>query len=362
MKVLHIINSLHVGGAEKLLADSLSMYKGFGIYVDILILSDENTPFLKKLKLNFEGKIFFSTIKNIYSPLQIFQIKRYLSHYDIIHSHLFPTLYWLSIAKSFSKTKVKIVFTEHSTNNRRLKSKFFQHLDKIIYRTYHKIIAITPQVKEVLIRKLNIPEDKIEIIYNGIEIKKYEGATSYDKSIFFDGNNNIFLIQVSRFQIEKDQKTLIKAMALLPEQYKLLLVGDGEFKVDCEKLANALELTDRILFLGERMDIPELLKTSDIVVLSSHWEGFGLAIIEGMAAGLPAIASNVEGLREIVEHYGFLFEAGNPKSLAEKINLLSEKQVYKETAEKCINRAKEFHIHEMIKRNIELYNKLLKNN
>lgn len=361
MRVLHIINSLRTGGAEKLLVDSLPLYKDSNTHVDLLILDATETPFLKKLKITFCGKIYFSKIKNIYSPLQILQIQKYLKAYDIVHGHLFPVVYWLSIAKLLSNSRTKIVFTEHSTNNKRLRNKIFRQVDKVFYKPYHKITAITPQVKEVLVRKLNIPEKKIEVIYNGIDTKRYEDATPYDKSAFFN-RNNIILIQVSRFQIQKDQKTLIRAMSLLSEQYKLLLVGDGEFRVECEELVSELGLYNRILFLGERMDVPELLKTSDIVVQSSHWEGFGLSIIEGMAAGLPAVASDVEGLRELVKNYGFLFEAGSAESLAEKINLLSDKYIYREMAEKCLQRAKEFHILEMIKRNVKLYNRLLNNN
>lgn len=360
MKVLHIINSLHTGGAEKLLADSLPLYQEYGVEADLLLLNSDDTPFLQSLKSKFTGRIFYTHSHGYYVPAQLWQIRKYLkSDYDIIHCHLFPVLYWTALAKLSANSQKKLVFTEHSTANRRINNPAFLQVDKFIYRCYDKVTAITPQVKQVLIDKLHLPNQKVEVIYNGIDIEKFATATGYKKSMFFDDTDTL-IIQVSRFQKEKDQQTVIRALSDLPDNYKLLLVGDGELKADCQALVNELNLQHRVKFLGVRMDVPALLKTADIVVQSSHWEGFGLAAVEGMAAGKPLVASNVAGLRDIIKDYGLLFEQGNAKQLASNILQLQDMTYYHYIAKKCAQRAGDFHILKMVEETISLYKELLK--
>lgn len=358
MKVLHIINSLHTGGAEKLLADSLPIYKEYDVEADLLLLNSDDTPFLQSLKSKFTGRIFYTHINSYYSPAQIWQIKKYFKlDYDIIHCHLFPVLYWTALAKLLANSSKKLIFTEHNTENRRLNNPAFLQVDKFIYRCYDKVTAITPQVKQVLIDKLHLPNQKVEVIYNGIDVEKFATATSYQKSMFFDETDTI-VIQVSRFQKQKDQQTVIRALGDLPDNYKLLLVGDGELKADCQALINQMNLRHRVKFLGVRMDVSALLKTADIVVQSSHWEGFGLAAVEGMAAGKPLIASDVAGLRDIVKDYGLLFEQGNAAELASKILRLQDTNFYNDIAKKCVQQAGHFHILKMVEATVALYYEL----
>ena len=97
-------------------------------------------------------------------------------------------------------------------------------------------------------------------------------------------------------------------MIHLPVNFKLILVGEGPLKNSSQMLVQELCLKDRVFFLGNRDDVERIFKTADLSVLSSHWEGFGLVAVEGMAAGKPVIASNVSGLSEIVSGAGVLFE------------------------------------------------------
>jgi glycosyltransferase involved in cell wall biosynthesis len=182
-------------------------------------------------------------------------------------------------------------------------------------------------------------------------------------NIDFFGEKNIqekLIIQVSRFIYPKDQKTLIKALKLLPAYIKLLLVGDGDQRKDCEDLVVQLGLEKRVAFLGVRLDVPELLKAADVVVLSSDFEGLSLSSIEGMASGRPFLASDVPGLTEIVKGAGILFPRGNFEKLAEEIlNLLSDADYYDEISENCMARAKHYNLNNMVDQYIELYKKLI---
>lgn len=321
-----------------------------------------DSPFASAIEENFNGNIYYSGLKSVYNPCQILKIKDFIQQndYDVVHTHLFPTLYWVSLVKTFWRIKIPVVFTEHSTHNKRLDKFIFRAIDRCIYRKYQKILAITPQVKQVLVQKLNINPEKVEVVYNGVEVDKYKQASPYAEGTFFEKGATI-LMQVSRFQAAKDQKTVIRALTLLPQRYKLLLVGDGETKIECENLVQELSLQERVQFLGSRVDIPELLKTADIVIQSSHWEGFGLVAVEAMAAGKPIIASDVVGLRDIVSGYGLLFQKGNEDQLAKEIETLEDKRYYKEIADKCTERAEDFHITKMIKNNIAAYQQVINN-
>ncbi|MGL6128692.1 glycosyltransferase, partial [Chryseobacterium artocarpi] len=154
---------------------------------------------------------------------------------------------------------------------------------------------------------------------------------------------------------QKDQDTLIKTLKELPEEYKLLLVGDGERRSILENLIKELNIKDRVTLLGVRSDVYSLLKMSDIAVLSSHWEGFGLAAAEAMACGIPVLASNVEGLAQVVENGGILFEKGNVEDLKTNILKLNDTLYYKEIVKSGIEKSQQYEIQTMVEKLLCLY-------
>lgn len=357
MRVLHVINSLLTGGAEKLIADSIPIYQQKGIATDVLLLKKSDTNFYSKLEKETSGKLFSLSKGSVYSPLLIFKIIPFFKKYDLIHVHLFPCLYWVVLAKIISFSKVKIVYTEHSTTNRRRQTIFFKIVDKLIYKHFENIICITDGVKNNLIQHIGI-HYPISVINNGILLKDFNPNTiavlqnAPDKKDFT-------LLQVSSFVGDKDQATLIKALTYLSDEIKLVLVGTG-YKIDhCKNLVNELQLENRVSFLGNRYDIPELLAASDVVILSSNHEGFGLSIVEGMAAKKPCIATDVEGIREIVSGFGLLFEKGNSQQLSEIIlELYKNQDYYNKIANQCFVRAQDFDIEKMVDSYIEIYKKI----
>ena len=371
MKILHIINNLGSGGAEKLIGEAVPLMNRItGVKVEVLLLTDEKNVFDKKLKKN-AVKVDVVPLKKIYSPMNIFYIRKYIvrGNYDIVHVHLFPAQYWVAFAKILLKSKkIKFVTTEHSSFNRRREKFYFRYLDKYIYSKYDCIISISDKARLNLINwiKPKAKElDKFVVINNGVDVDKYKQAIPYEKSIIhLSFNSKTKLIcMVGRFSEAKDQGTLIKTIKKLPENVHLLLVGEGPLKQQNEELAKKIGIAHRVHFLGFRNDVARILKTSDIVVLSSKWEGLSLSSIEGMASGKPFVASRVEGLKEIVGGYGLLFEQGNSEELSNIIlELLDEHNFYKEISSKCLKRAEEFRIDNMIKSTLSKYKALLINN
>jgi glycosyltransferase involved in cell wall biosynthesis len=354
MKILQVINSLATGGAEKLLLESVPIYQTKNSSTDLLLLNGNNQPFLQLLEEKNCCSILKLATGSVYNPMLVFKIIPFLKKYDIIHVHLFPALYWVAIAKMLSFSNVKLVYTEHSTNNRRREKWIFKILDKVIYSKYNAIIAISNEVSDNL--NNHIDNQNISIIENGLNLAKIKEAKPYLKSDFFKDENAFIVIQVARFYEPKDHKTVIKAIGFLPENVKLILIGDGVLKQECEALSADLNLQNRIQFLGLRTDVLSLLKTADVVVLSSKYEGQSLSCIEGMASGKPFVATNVPGLKEMVKNAGILFELGNEKQLAEVIQqLMTDKDFYNKTVQNCQSKSNQYDINVMIDKTIQLY-------
>lgn len=363
MRILQIDNSLGTGGVEKLILDTVPLYRKAGIEMDVLLLWDNDLPFTKALEEIDCCNVFIlkksENDKDVYNPAFIFKIKEILKNYDIAHLHVFPSQYYAVFANLLNGGRTKLILTEHNTSNKRIANKIFKPIERFIYNRYDKIICISEEIKGIYQNYLNLP-DKLVTINNGVDINKIIGTQPYSKPDIGYSEEDRLLIMVARFTDQKDQDTIINSLALLPEQYKLLLVGDGHRREELEKLAAKLNVSHRVNFLGQRMDVPKLLKTSDFVILSSHYEGLSLSSVEGMASGKPFIASDVPGLTNIVQNAGLLFEGGNAKQLAEIILYLDiNEEEYKNVVEKCIKRAKEYDIKTMVNKYIDVYQSVL---
>lgn len=359
MRILQVIDCLGVGGAEKLLVEIVPLLAEHGAAVDVLLLNGTKTTFYNELdKLGVTN--IFALGNSYYDPRHIFRIIPYLKKYDLVHVHLFPAQYFVVLAKILSLSKVKLIFTEHSTGNKRLNNPKFRLAEKFIDKYYSRIICITPQVKNILIRKLDINSSKLPVIENGVNLNKIKNAAKYDKAKFGYKNTDILLIMVGAFRNEKDQDTVIKTLKILPEKYKLVLVGEGVRKEQLKILINSLHLQERVNFLGIREDVYSLIKMANIAVLSSHWEGFGLAAVEAMAAGVPAIGSNVSGLAEVIGNPDLLFEKGNDGDLAEKIEkLIDDEGHYLKMQKYALDRSENFDVQMMVSSYYSLYKKVL---
>jgi len=115
-------------------------------------------------------------------------------------------------------------------------------------------------------------------------------------------------------------------------------------------------VTERVKLLGIRSDVPQILKSADVIVMSSHWEGLSLSNIEGMSSGNPFVASEVNGLKEVTAGYGILFPHGDAEALANVIKKLhDDSEYYRQVAERCYQRALQYDIRKMVDAYEQLY-------
>jgi glycosyltransferase involved in cell wall biosynthesis len=149
-------------------------------------------------------------------------------------------------------------------------------------------------------------------------------------------------------------------MRLLPADVRLILVGDGENLAACKSFAESQGLSDRVQFVGNQSDVNAWIAKADVGIQSSKWGGFGLTAVELMAAGKPVVATDVEGLRQVVEGAGLLFPVGDEERLATMVKrLLDDESYYKQIAGKCSERAKLYDIHVTVDRYLEIYNEII---
>lgn len=358
MKILHVITSLRIGGAEKLMVDLLPRIKAEGHEVELLLFDGTGTPFRRDIE-NAGIKVFdLGKGGSVYSPLRLLKLMPYLKKYDIVHTH--NTAPQLFAAIGSMLCQVVLCTTEHNTSNRRRGWRWYAAIDRWMYSRYCRVICISQKAEDNLRKFIGKSNALISTINNGIDLSKYTGASaSAELESIAPGSRKI--IMVAGFRWEKDQDTLIRTLTKLPEQFHLFLVGDGVRRAQLEALTKELSLEDRVHFLGLRTDVPNLLHVADYVVMSSHFEGLSLSSVEGMSVDKPFLASDVDGLREVVEGAGILFPKGDCEALAgELLKLDSDPNYSRHVAERCKRRAADFDIGKMLDGYIDIYKGLIK--
>lgn len=353
MRILHITTSLQTGGVEMLIVNLMPRFKASGYEVGVVVFNAERTALMERLEKECPECKIYCLGHSYYNPWYIVKLIHIMRHYDIIHTHNSSPQLFAAIANIFCRKK--LVTTEHSTNNRkREKGGIFRLVDKWMYRRYNDVICIS-EIAEKKLREYLGDTDSQHIctINNGVDVEMFHNAEPLPEL----KTERFITVMVAGFREAKDQDTLIRAMSLLPkEPYELWLVGDGVRRGELQNLVQDLNLQDNVKFLGLRTDVPNVLKSADVVVMSSHWEGLSLSNVEGMSVGKPFVASDVNGLREVTKDYGLLFPHGDEKALAEIIvKLHDDKDYYKQVADKCYERACQFDIKTMIEAYSNIY-------
>lgn len=345
MRILHVITSLRTGGAEKLMVDLLPRLKQKGHDVDLLLFDGTDTPFRRAAEA--AGIRVFDLGKggSVYSPAKLLKLIPFLRKYDVVHTH--NTAPQLFAAIGSVLCSVVLCTTEHNTSNRRRGWRWYAVVDRWMYGRYRKVVCISKKAEENLREFIGDSRAEILTINNGVDVERYASAkASPELERIAPGSRK--LIMVAGFRWEKDQDTIIRALAELPDDFHLFLVGDGVRRQECEALAAATGVETRVHFMGLRSDVAELLHAADYVIMSSHFEGLSLSSVEGMSVGKPFLASDVDGLREVVSGAGILFPHQDYKALARAISRLAENpEEYAAVARKCRERASEFDISAM---------------
>ena len=368
MKILQVITSLEMGGAETLVVNLIPRLQVLGHTVDLCVFNGAETPLMQRLKVESPRVKIYVLGHGVYNPLYILKLMRIMRGYDIVHTHNSSPQLFVAIAKIFCSAK--LVSTEHNTSNRKRSWKWYRPIESWMYRRYNHVICIS-KIAEEKLREYMGGEwliyssgryDTITTINNGIDVSTISDAVPNKELLDLKGKRKAILM-VAGFRKQKNQDTIIRALSILgKDDFEVWFAGIGERMEEVKLLAASLGVSDRVRFLGLRTDIPNVLRAADVIVMSSHWEGLSLSNVEGMSAHKPFIASDVNGLKEVTKGYGILFPHEDAEALAEEINhLASDEAYYNEIAEHCYKRALEFDISKMVAGYNFIYHTQLKN-
>jgi glycosyltransferase involved in cell wall biosynthesis len=318
-----ITHDLAIGGLQQVVVNICKTIDREKYDVSVLCLRNlgEYVPEIEKLGI----KVFLLPLKNSTDYLSFLKVAKILRQQkiDVIHTHNSQPMIDGTIGALLAGVK-SIVHTEHGTifpdKKRYMVAEWF--VSHFIY----KIVGVSEPTAKNLEHFLKINPKKILTIMNGIDGQKFDIKIDAAKKRQELGlnKNDIILGTIGRLVMEKGYTYLLKAMHLIMHhcpQIKLLIVGDGYLSNSLKNEAATLNLNNNVIFTGNRLDVPELLKIFDIFILSSISEGLPIVLLEALAAKCPIIATDVGGIPKVITNgiNGSLIPAKNPALLGEEI-------------------------------------------
>ena len=242
---------------------------------------------------------------------------------DLIHAHQYTPFFYAAAARHLGH-RVPVVFTEHGRHFPDSPRRKRMIANRLLLGRRDRVVGVGQAVCDALVRNEGIPPERVELVYNGIDLGRFAAAPSDRAAVRRElglGAGELVILQVARLDYLKDHATAVRTVRRVVRQVadtRLVLVGEGPEGPKIRELVGQAGLTDRVLFLGLRNDVPRLLAAADLFLLTSISEGIPLTLIEAMAGGLPVVATRVGGVGEVVEEgkTGLLAPAGDDDGLA----------------------------------------------
>lgn len=316
MKIVHIINSLETGGAETLVVNLVLAAKEAGDECEIVTLRPAGgVPLRRAEKHGIKVTAIASSLWDPRIPIRLRSLTR---DADVVHVHLFPALYWAAaIAKP-------LLFTEHSTSNRRMENPAFRVAERLVYARYSGFFAISEGVASSLSHYLEFLGLSKPVVTapNGISsdfLTENGARAAGQRRIAFVGS----LKEVKRADLA------IRAVARLKDA-RLQIAGDGPLAAPLAELSHDLGVASRVEFLGEVDDVRSVLLQNDVLLSTSEFEGFSLVAAEAQATGVPVVGPDVAGFNEVVldGETGVLFSDRTPEGIASAVNEVLALEAY----------------------------------
>jgi glycosyltransferase involved in cell wall biosynthesis len=331
IRVLQLITSLERGGAENHLLALLSHAdrQAFEVEVAVLVGEGELVPV-------FRGEHIPVHLLKARSRLDPLALRRLVAllrerHYDIVHSHLFRADIYAGLAvPRLGENRPLLVSTRHN-DDRFFLNPFVGIVHYMVSARQDLIIAISDHIARFTVSRGVRHPARVRRVYHGIEPpltraleregQRIRAELGIEQDAFLVGN-------VGRLAPQKGQRHLIAAMPHLLERVPrahAVIAGGGDLEGYLRELAEEVGVAPRVHVLGQRKDVPALMHAIDVFAMPSIWEGFGLVLLEAMAAGRPIVASRVATIPEVVldGESGLLVPAGDPLALADALAQLA---------------------------------------
>lgn len=322
MKVTHVVESLSRGGLERVVVDLAKAQLEIGYQCEILCIFEGGILAEEARAAGMEVSVFG---KNSGLDLALVRQLRKSFHKaetDVVHTHNAVAHYYSALASAGARGRV-FLNTRHGMGSfaRLTKRELFF---RIAMTTSDYGVMVCQAAADDAVARGRLSRKKARVVRNGTRLEPFlQQRPVPDLKERFGFNKDHFLVMnVGRLNRHKGQATLLKSFVDVKPEAHLVVVGDGELRAPLEKQAAASNLTDRVTFMGDRADVPELLACADLFVLSSNTEGYSIALLEASASGLPIVATDVGGNKEIVQHgaTGLIVPPKESEPLTEAIN------------------------------------------
>ncbi len=325
LKIVQLVTRMDEPGGAQIHVRDLSLALN-RLGHDVHLLSGSIYPVFKEID---QSQISYHYIKNLIRnihPLKdlkaFMEIRAYIKRVgpDLVAVHsskagLIGRLAGRSLGVPTVFTAHGWAFTDGVSTKKRI---LYSILEKVAAKISSGIITVSHYDQNLALKNRIAPAGKIKVIHNGV----IDGDSSVRSVLDLQPPK---LVMVARFAEPKNHPSLIKVLNEIRDyQWQMVFIGDGPLREKSEELVKNLGLSDRVIFLGNRSDVQELLSSYQIFVLMSKWEGLPLSILEAMRSGLPVVAANVGGVSEtIIDGYnGYLIPNGQPAELVEKLLIL----------------------------------------
>lgn len=359
VNLMVLIVSMPVGGIENLIASVIKRLKPEKYDITICCIRELGTLGEELNGLGIRTVSLGLMKSNRFSfniPLQISKIlEKYNIH--ILWTNQYVANLYGRMGAFLSNTPVVISNFQALYDNPKIHRRIFNHI--LSYKT-DRMIAASHTVALDIKRYDRVNSNKIKVIHNGIDPSFFD--TPFSKmecrKRFNLPEDDVIIGTSGRLSKEKNQKDIILALQNLPDNMTGLIIGDGPLRQNLERMADG-----RIYFIGQLKHdlVPLALKAMDIFCFPSLWEGFGIALAEAMATGLPIAASDIPTHREVLDDAGVFFLPGNIKTLTETLNvLINDPSLREKLGEKARERAKLFSIENIVRAYEQLFGDMLK--
>ncbi|RJP56872.1 MAG: glycosyltransferase family 1 protein [Candidatus Auribacter fodinae] len=360
-RILHVLYSARIAGAEE--------------YVRMITAALDPAKFESTVCFMHTHDTMVDTMRNAGVPVRVIGMKngldlvrslRFLSFvlrekFDLIHIHM-PNVLAVTFSLMACKT---VILHEHTIGAHAKRRKL---LLPLLFKKIKKFVAVSHNTKNNLLRLQSIPERKLTVIHNGIEISRFQ--VSFDKEEFRRQHGispNTFIIGfVARLEDEKGCDLLLTALAKVKEKinrdFHLLLFGQGSKEKEWKELTAELGLHENVTFMGVLPDITRYFNIFDLFVLPSRLEPFGLVILEAMACSVPSIAFEVGGIPEFLRHEqdGYLIPPFDTDIMADRIiSLINSNILRNSLGTNARKRVEDFSIRKTVRQLESLYSELL---
>ena len=319
MRVLHFVTGGFSGATQVAVDLCLAAQADAATQTLLVLRKKRQTPMARVEQLRQQG-LDVRLVSAPHNWLIVNQLRKIALEWkpDILVAHGFSEHLWGRYAGLLAGVP-HLVHVEHNARERYTKIRLAQA--RWLAQRTSAIVGVSEGVRQVLVG-LGFPKEKCHAILNGIDINKFP-----ESALLPWPQREPSIVMAARFARQKDHATLITALSLLKQQHgltpPLYLAGLGKSAIrkKCEALAQQLGLQAQVHFLGQVTDVPALLMRTQICVLATHYEGFGLALAEGMAAGCACIGSDVVGVQEVIQpnQTGLLVPESDAQALAQAL-------------------------------------------